>query len=68
MVTLRFFGVRGRELTERQQEAVELIKKGCSQRVAAERIGISERTITRWKRRNLIFRQAVEQARAGGRS
>ena len=52
-------------LTERQNTVLQLIRRGCTQRVAAERAGVSPRTVTRWKK-DPWFREAVAAARSGG--
>jgi hypothetical protein len=46
-------------------KACSVIKSGCTQRTAAEYIGVSEECLSRWKTKNAWVRSKIDKAQAG---
>lgn len=52
-----------KELSDQQLTAITHMVAGCTQREAAERAGVDEATVSRWKHNDETFRAAYEQRR-----
>lgn len=53
-----------RKLTVQQQNAIDLLVTGCSDREVAEKVGVNRSTITRWRLYHPAFRAELNAQRA----
>ena len=52
--------VEVKRLTMQQSRVIDLLLEGKTQRKAAEEVGVTEVTVSRWQRKDLAFQQALE--------
>ena len=49
-----------KRLTMQQSRVIDLLLEGKTQRKAAEEVGVTEVTVSRWQRKDVTFQQALE--------
>jgi transcriptional regulator with XRE-family HTH domain len=52
-----------RNLTVEQQNAIDLLVTGASDREVAEKVGVSRQTVTNWRLNNLVFQAELHRLR-----